>query len=606
YKNGAPIFPLPKHYENHLVKMLVDGDAIIIEKSKSLFAPFVEILSSAVAVGGALQSNKIDDTCQPFGLFVIRCEHYPKGRKFQLDVLNTDVNFNDSKHVLQVIAQTGKPEKIAIEYEKADCTNGDDECYSLIIDSTDKKYNNKKIKLSGSGPYDLLVEPNVTTYPEDSEGNPIMTLGSFMMDFLIPSNSITNPNIYTVKTHGCKDITSNTASVHCYPSMWWKGEISAGRTAEKGQEYSFEYDENNQLKTAALPEKNKTSFTYGGEITVNVNNRQFTPVKYSRSIEGGSNNFILKKIEDTVSGLIDSIGLIDTIGKKIGVTPVKFIIKPPSIAIGGKMKAVEHPTTGGIDYEGSIYLRAKPLLAVDITIDFLNILIIMAGAATAGVGGPAAAKFIIEMREKFKSGAGSEKSVGEIKGDFYATLTIKGSVGGSLIWTSNPGEKIVIEQGEEDSDDLDENNKRVSYTKGELKGKVGITLEAGAYVEGRLLKISVKAGIGIGVSGSKLITDPVGLFVTLAASSEDNKPTLSGNVEFSGMQIYYIKFAEMSRKEGVNADDGDSGRVRARTNESKSDHNLKDAKTLYTVIESKKLWEFGEGETSAPQTLTQV
>jgi hypothetical protein len=304
--------------------------------------------------------------------------------------------------------------------------------------------------------------------------------------------------------------------------------------------------------------------------------------------------------------LLNSIGLIETIGKKIGVTPVKFTIKPPSIAIGGGMKAVEHPTSGVIDYEGSIYLRAKPLLSVDVTIDFLNILIIMAGGATAAMGGPVAAKFIIEMREKFKAGAGSEKSVGEIKGDFYATLTIKGSVGGSLIWTSNPGEQIVIEQGEEDGDDLDENNKRVSYTKGELVGKVGITLEAGAYVEGRLLKISVKAGIGIGVSGSKLITDPVGLFVTLAASSEKNKPTLSGNVEFSGLQIYYIKFAEMSRKEGVNADDGDSGRVRARTNESKSDHNLKDAKTLYTVIKDRKLWEFGEGETSAPQTLTQV
>ena len=55
------------------------------------------------------------------------------------------------------------------------------------------------------------------------------------------------------------------------------------------------------------------------------------------------------------------------------------------------------------------------------------------------------------------------------------------------------------------------------------------------------------------------MTDPVGLFITLTASSEDNKPTLSGNVEFSGLQIYYIKFAEMSRKEGVNADDGDSG-----------------------------------------------
>jgi hypothetical protein len=56
-----------------------------------------------------------------------------------------------------------------------------------------------------------------------------------MMNLFIPTNSITNPNIYTVTTHGCKDITSNTAAVHCYPSMWWKGEISAGRTAEKGE-----------------------------------------------------------------------------------------------------------------------------------------------------------------------------------------------------------------------------------------------------------------------------------------------------------------------------------------------------------------------------------
>jgi hypothetical protein len=399
--------------------------------------------------------------------------------------------------------------------------------------------------------------------------------------------------------------------------MWWKGEISAGRTAEKGEKYTFEYDENNQLKTAALPETNKTSFTYGGEITVNVNNRQFTPVKYSRSIEGDSNNFILKKIEDTVSGLIDSIGLIDTIGKKIGVTPVKFTIKPPNIAIGGGMEAVEHPTTGLIDYKGSIYLKAKPLLSIEFEIDFFNILIIMAGGATTAVGGPAAAKFIIEMREKFKTGVGSSKSAFEAKGDFHAKLKIIGDVGGSLIWTSNPGEKIVIEQGQEEgnekdiieSDDPKENGKRSTYTKGELVGKVGITLEAGAYAEGRLLKISVKAGISIGASGAKATTDPIGLFVTLAASSEENKPTLSGNVEFSGFQIYYIKFAEMSRKEGVNANDANSGWQNAGGGFAKKtsvDPKLEDAKTLYTVIKDRKLWEFGEGETSAPQTLTQV
>jgi hypothetical protein len=603
YKNGAPMFPLPKHYENHLVELLIGGDAIIIEKSKSLFAPFVEMFSSAVAVGGALQSNKIDDTCQPIEVFIIRCEHYPKARKFQLDVINTAPNFNGNQHVLQVVAQTDKPETVTIEYDKANCTNGDVECPSIVIDSTDGRYSGQVIKTT---PYKLVVEPNISKYPENSDGNPVMKLVEFIKDFFIPSKSITNPNIYTVKTQGCDDISGHVAEVHCYPMMQWEGEIIAGRKNESEQKYSLEYDDDNNLSKAALPPNIKTAFTFGGEIALQINNRKFTPVKYSHETEGDSENFILKRIEKSVSGFLDNIALIKKIGDAIGIKSEKFTITPPNIAIGGGMKAVEHPASGVIDYEGSVHLKAKPLIGLDIEIDFLNILIIMAGGATAALGGPIAAKFIIEMREKFSTGVGDDNSVGAIKGDFYAKFIVKGSAEGSLIWTSKPGGNVVIEQGVEDSEDLDEDGNRISYTKGELQGKVGITLEAGAYVEGRLLKISVKAGIGIGVSGSKLITDPVGLFVTLAASSEENKPTLSGNVEFSGLQIYYIKFAEISRKEGVNADKGKVGGQRQRGDERKSDHNLKDAKTLYTVIESKRLWEFGEGETSTPQTLTQV
>ena len=143
-----------------------------------------------------------------------------------------------------------------------------------------------------------------------------------------------------------------------------------------------------------------------------------------------------------------------------------------------------------------------------------------------------------------------------------------------------------------------------------MTGKVGLTLEAGANIEGRLFKISVRAGIGIGVSGATGIGDPVGLFVILAASSEENKPTLSGNVEFSGLQIYYIKFAEMSRKEGVNAYDKKTGFNWSNSggfSKSKSiDSKLEDAKTLYTMIDSRKLWEFGEGDAPTQQALNQV
>ena len=65
----------------------------------------------------------------------------------------------------------------------------------------------------------------------------------------------------------------------------------------------------------------------------------------------------------------------------------------------------------------------------------------------------------------------------------------------------------------------------------------------------------------------------------------------------------------MSRKEGVNADEANSGKKKPGSSFAKKtsvDPKLEDAKTLYTVIKDKKLWEFGEGDTSAPQALTQV
>ena len=553
---------------------------------------------------GVLRSNQVDDACQPIEVFIIKCEHFGKGRKFQLDVINNEPNFNGSQHVIQVVAQTDKPETVTIEYDKPNCTNGDKHCPSIAVDGGE--YSNQQVTQS---PFKLLAAPNTSKFPEDSSGNPFMSLAKFISDVFIPSNSIVNPNIYTIKTQGCGDVSNNVAEVHCYPTMGWSGEIYAGRTAEREEKFSFQYDANNQLETAALPVDQKTSFTYGGEFSLGINGRDFKPIKYSRSDDSASGNFILRRIENTVSGLLDSIDLIGKIGDKIGITPAKFIIKPPNVAIGGDMKAVEHPTSGVIDYEGSVYLKAKPLLSLDIEIDFLNILIILAGGATTAVGGPAAAKFIIEMREKFSKGVGDSNSAGELKGDFYAKLTIKGSAAGSLIWTSKPGETTVIEQGIEESNELDEDNKRVSYTKGELKGQVGITLEAGAHIEGRLFKISVRAGIGIGVSGATGIGDPVGLFVTLAASSEENKPTLSGNVEFSGLQIYYIKFAEMSRKEGVNNGKNNSGWQNSGGDYAKKKSiasNLEDARTLYTVIEAKKLWEFGQGDAPTSQALNQV
>ena len=60
FKNGAPKYSSPNDYENHLATLLVEGDAIIIEKSKSLFIPVEEVISSAVGVS-ALRPSQIED-----------------------------------------------------------------------------------------------------------------------------------------------------------------------------------------------------------------------------------------------------------------------------------------------------------------------------------------------------------------------------------------------------------------------------------------------------------------------------------------------------------------------------------------------------------------
>ena len=63
YKNGAPQFSSLNLYKDHLLKLLVDGDAIVIEKPKSLFIPVEEIISTAVGVS-VLRPNQVKESVE--------------------------------------------------------------------------------------------------------------------------------------------------------------------------------------------------------------------------------------------------------------------------------------------------------------------------------------------------------------------------------------------------------------------------------------------------------------------------------------------------------------------------------------------------------------
>ena len=543
YKSGAPMFPLPKHYENHLIKMLLDGDAIIIEKSKSLFSPLVEMFSSAVAVG-ALQSNDIDDTCQPFEVFIIKCAHYPKGRKFQLDVINTDSNFNDSQHVLQVVAQTDKPETVTIEYDKAPCTKGDDACPTIVINGGE--YSNQK---TTAKPFKLTAKPFQKT--ED------LSFWDFMQSYFLPDMRDLKPEIYTITTGGCSDISGQKAFVHCFPTFEWSGKVEAGM-AHKYNEVGLLEDREFSFGGEIKYVRNGNTTKFGGKTT-STNNKEVSFPKLESMLTS-----IVSKLDDIKNNsqetALNSAGkTLSDLKKEAGSDDLVIVeVEPPKISLGGGIKLAESSTTGDVGMAGEVTLDLSPLIGLKVETDLLDWLIMtFSGGLGAfllkvkGLASRSKAKIAeIENSGVLTSAAKKEmtKDLTDKKGkaifdaELYVKFIAKGEISAKCEWKKDVDNSWLSVEGDKTAS---------------ASAKITFKLAAVAKAKAEAFCVKISIGAELHMAGAKSSAEGIGIETTLFATTAENKPALGGNIRFTGMAIYFTSWAEA----GLKTAESDSDKV---------------------------------------------
>lgn len=534
YKDGAPMFSLPKHYENHLIKMLVEGEAIIIEKAKSLFAPFEEVISSAVGVC-VLKSNQIDETCQPIEVFIIKCDHFGKGRNFQLDVINNPPNFNGSQYVIQVVAQSDKPETVTIEYDKPACIHGDGECPSLVVDGGE--YSNQKILES---PFKLKAKPHQKK--ED------LNFWDFMQSYFLPDLSTLKPEIYTVTSAGCSDISGQKALVHCFPTFEWSGKIKAGmehKYNEVGMLEDREFSFGGEIKYV----RDGNTTTFGGKSTSSNNKEVSFPKLESLlasitskmdDIKNKNQEIALKKAGKTLSDFKANSGSKDLVNVEV---------KPPKIALGGGIKLAESSKTGDVGMEGSVTLDLDPLIGMTVDTDLLDWLIMTfsggLGAFLLKVKGLAArskAKQAEIANSGVLSSAAKKDMAKELKdkegkaifdAELYVKFIVDGSISAKCEWKKDIDNSWLSVEGDKTAS---------------ASAKITFKLEAVAKAKAEAFCVKISIGAELHVAGAKSSAEGIGVETTLFATTAENKPALGGNIRFTGMAIYFTSWAEAGIK----------------------------------------------------------
>lgn len=596
YVNGAPIFPLSKHYQNHLIQLLVDGDAIVIEKPKSLFVPFQEVVSSAVAVG-VLRSNQVDNTCQPIEVFIIKCEHFGKGRKFQLDVINNEPNFNGSQHVIQVVAQTDKPETVTIEYDKPNCTNGDESCPSIVVDGGD--YSNQPITKS---PFKLLAKPY--------KKNENLSFLDFLQTYFLPDFRDLEPEVYSISAGGCSDVSGHQALVHCFPTFEWKGKLEAG------MEHKY--------NKAGLLEDRK--FTIGGEIEYIRNGN---PTKFGGKSTSSSNKEVsFPKLESMLTSIVSSLDDIknknqELVLNKSGKTLSSFkqesgsddlvnvTVTPPKIALGGGLKLAESSSTGEVDMAGQVALELAPLIGMKVDTDLLDWLIMTfsGGLGTfllkvKGLASRSKAKMAeVENSSVLNSDAKKEMTEQlkdkEGKAIFDAELYVKfiaeGSISAKCEWKKEVDNSWLSLEGDKTAS---------------ASAKITFKLEAVAKAKAEAFCVKISIGAEMHVAGAKSSVEGIGIETTLFATTEDNKPALGGNIRFTGMAIYFTSWAEA----GIKTVESDDDKINSSGRGDSETKSVKNTNTSDVGIENKKQYDksqiiFKESiwpDTKIPQNLSQT
>ncbi|MBL4797036.1 MAG: hypothetical protein JKY50_06460 [Oleispira sp.] len=507
YKNGAPMFPLPEHYENHLVQLLVDGEAIVINKPKSLFVPAGEEETSTAVSPSAAASEPVDKTCQPFTTFAIRCAHHGKGRDFQLNVLETAPSFIGSngikKHVIQVVAQTGKPEIVRIEHEKNSCKHGEEDCPVIVIHGGEYSHHKTTTK-----PFKLNAKP----YKKEEN----LTFLDFLQTELLPDLRDLKPQKYRVFAKGCKDVNMLRAEVHCYPIFSWDAKATFN--------YVVDTEERADIKTG---------FAFEGKVTYQRDDNKL--VKYDTKSESNKTS-AFSTLQNALSGIFDKIDEMNSKVKSGEDTKlVTLDLEYPKLELNGKLDLEEHPQNGEVGMVGHLGIKMDPLIGFTGNVDIIEWIII-------GCAGPLADA--IKKARKLAAGEGNDDQ--KIKASISLDLKPTGKISSDFKWEKSIDNSWLSKEGEKS---------------GEAKAEIAFELVGEAKAEGDFYWVKIEAGVTIGVKAMNG-DGGVGITATLTSTTAGDKPALAGQLHFSGMKATYSCFVKSSVKKAESGDsDGGFGGV---------------------------------------------
>ena len=234
---------------------------------------------------------------------------------------------------------------------------------------------------------------------------------------------------------------------------------------------------------------------------------------------------------------IDDIAL--NVDKNKGL--VKFNLTWPSVSLGGDIELKENNNTHEVDIGGEISFKMDPLVKADVRTDLLEWLILAAGPY---------AVFLKKIKTKAAQGIGTKNI--NAKAVIAIELVIVGEVKASLKWSKSAQDKWLTTEGDKS---------------GAAEAGVTVGLEAKIRVETKIFYVVITMGAELHVKGAASTTEGIGIFASLYATTEKNKPAFGGSVKFTGAAIYYTYYAEVGSEE-VDSDeekDQSGGRRNSKT-----------------------------------------
>lgn len=351
---------------------------------------------------------------------------------------------------------------------------------------------------------------------------------------LIPSD------IYTVYATTCQGtseqafLTGDFVTVEAFPNSKIYGEV------ELGFKQAVEKPQHAGQRGRVLEGQGSWDLKGGFKVAVGRVDYSF---EVGRSGKGTHNSTLFVAAQRSLNKMCQLFASLQSFYAK------KFDISFPNFKLGGEYELAESEDQGTVCRNGKAYLIADKLIGASFTVDLLEWLIVFAATALTGPGAAALVKFLNKLAAKKQrlrgDRYGDADDASRVGGslDVGVFLTVGGDIGGGigLKWTA--GECAPDE----------ENSK--------IEAGLSMKLEALAKVEAKLCV--VKSFCVEGATGASLsiqsadgkspsrASGKLGLKAPAkkkAGAQQEKPPEVEGVIEWNGLAIYYLLYADVSSK----------------------------------------------------------